>query len=97
MDNLIKTYDTLWKLVDLDPEEHKIKEIAKLFLQSMNEWPTKHQAQITDFVEDIKRYFGTPMTIEKLNTKNFNDQNANKDSITKSLCKYIIRWDGVRI
>lgn len=76
MDNKIETYDTLWSLVDLDIEDHKVKDIATLFLNAMNDWPTMNQSIISDFVRELKAYFGTPLTIEKLDTNKFNGQNA---------------------
>ncbi|MDH5379722.1 MAG: hypothetical protein OEW75_02650 [Cyclobacteriaceae bacterium] len=76
MDSKIETYDTLWNLVDLDTENHKVKDIATLFLKAMNDWPTMNQTLISDFIQEFKTYFGTPLTIEKLNTNKFNGQNA---------------------
>ncbi|SHH79378.1 EF-Tu C-terminal domain-related protein [Winogradskyella jejuensis] len=76
MDNKIETYDTLWSLVDLDTENHKVKDIAKLFLNAMNDWPTLNQTLISDFIKEFKTFFGKPLTIEKLNTKKFNGQNT---------------------
>ena len=76
MDNKIETYDTLWSLVDLDTEEHKVKDIATLFLNAMNDWPTMNQTLIAEFTGELKTFFGTPLTIEKLNTNIFNGQNA---------------------
>ena len=76
MDNKIETYDTLWSLIDLDTAEHKAKNIATLFLNAMNDWPTMNQTLISDFIRELKAYFGTPLTIEKLDAKKFNGQNA---------------------
>lgn len=76
MDNKIKAYDTLWSLVDLDNADHKVKDIATLFLEAMNDWPTINQTSILDFIEELKAYFGTPLTIKKLDAKKFNGQNA---------------------
>lgn len=76
MDNKIETYDTLWSLVVLDTEEHKVKDIATLFLNAMNDWPTMNQTLIAEFIGELKTFFGTPLTIKKLNTNKFNGQNA---------------------
>ena len=76
MDNKIQTYETLWSLVDLDTENHKVKDIANLFLNAMNDWPTMNQTLITDFIRELKNYFGEPLTIEKLDSNKFNGQNA---------------------
>ena len=76
MDNKIETYDTLWSLVDIDTENHKVKEIATLFLNAMNDWPTMNQTLISDFIGELKNYFGEPLTIKKLDSNKFNGQNA---------------------
>lgn len=76
MDNKIETYETLWSLVDLDTENHKVKDIATLFLNAMNDWPTMNQTLITDFIGELKNYFGEPLTIEKLDSDKFNGLNA---------------------
>lgn len=74
MNNKITTYSTLWKLVDIDTKDHKLKDIATLFLNAMNDWPTYNDIQ--EFVIELKEYFGSPLTIEKIDTKKFNGQNA---------------------
>jgi len=76
VDNKIETYDTLWSLVDLDAEEHKVKDLATLFLNAMNDWPTMNQTLIAEFIGELKTFFGTPLTIEKLSANKFNGQNA---------------------
>ncbi|WP_276373968.1 hypothetical protein [Chryseolinea sp. H1M3-3] len=76
MDNKIETYSTLWNLVDLDQTNHKLKEIAGLFLNAMNDWPKYDRHKIADFVIELKEYFGAPLTIEKIRSKKFNGQNA---------------------
>ena len=53
MDNKIETYSTLWSLVDLDQTDHKLKEIAVLFLNAMNDWPTQDQYKIADFDKEL--------------------------------------------
>ena len=76
MNNRIETYDTLLSLVDLDTENHKVNDIATLFLNAMNDWPTMNQTLISDFIGELKNYFGEPLTIKKLNSNKFNGQNA---------------------
>lgn len=76
MENKIETYDTLWSLVDLDTEGSKVKDIATLFLNAMNDWPTMNQTHISEFINELKTYFVTPLTIEKLDKNKFNGQNA---------------------
>lgn len=76
MDNIITTYATLWNLVDIDQKDHKLKNIATLFLNAMNDWPTYNQTDIQDFINELKAYFGTPLTIEKIDKKKSDGQNA---------------------
>lgn len=76
MDNKITTYTTLYDLVDIDAKDHKQKDIATLFLDAMNDWPTYNQKEIADFIRELKDYFGTPLTIEKISAKKFDGQNA---------------------
>ena len=76
MDNKITTYSTLWNLVDIDQKDHKLKNIATLFLNAMNDWPTYNKTDIQDFINELKAYFGTPLTIEKIDKRKFDGQNA---------------------
>ena len=76
VDNKIETYSTLWNLVDIDQTDHKLKDIATLFLNAMNDWPTQDQSKIADFVHELKEYFGSPLTVEKIDVRKFNGQNA---------------------
>lgn len=76
MDNKITTYSTLWNLVDIDTKDHKLKDITTLFLNAMNDWTTMNQTVITEFVKELKEYFGSPLTIKKIDIKKLNGQNA---------------------
>ncbi|MBL7789729.1 MAG: hypothetical protein JNL75_07895 [Chitinophagales bacterium] len=76
LDNKIETYSTLWNLVDIDQSNRKLKDIATLFLNAMNDWPTQDQSKIADFVQELKEYFGSPITVEKIEARKFNEQNA---------------------
>jgi hypothetical protein len=76
MDNKITTYSTLWNLVDTDKKDHKLKDIATLFLNAMNDWPTYNQTDIQDFINELKAFFGTPLTIEEIDKRKFDGQNA---------------------
>jgi hypothetical protein len=55
MDNKITTYSKLYELVDIDTKDHKLKDIATLFLNAMNDWPTFDQKEITDFTKELAR------------------------------------------
>jgi len=63
-------------LVDIDQKDHKLKDIATLFLNAMNDWPTYNQTDIQDFINELKAYFGTPLTIGKIDKRKFDGQNA---------------------
>ncbi len=69
VDRKIETYSTLWNLVDIDQTDHKLKDITTLFLSAMNDWTTFNQTLIADFVIELKNFFGSPLTIEKINNK----------------------------
>jgi hypothetical protein len=76
MDNKITTYSALFDLVYTDTIDHKQKDIATLFLNAMNDWPIYNQKEISDFVKELKDYYGNPLTIEKISAKKFDGQNA---------------------
>jgi hypothetical protein len=76
MNDKIETYTTLLELVDLDTKDHKLKEMATLLLHAMNDWPTFNQYKIPDFIQELKDYYGSPLTVEQIAAKKFNGQNA---------------------
>jgi hypothetical protein len=86
VDNKIETSPTLWKLVDIDHTDHKLKDLATLLLNAMNDWPTA-QDKIADYIREFKEYFGFPLTIEKIETKKFNGQNARQVEAGSSITK----------
>ncbi|NEU08626.1 hypothetical protein GZH53_09915 [Flavihumibacter sp. R14] len=76
MDNKIETYSIFRNLVAIDHTNHKLKDLASLFLNAMDDWPKQDQDKIADFVHELKEYFGSPLTMEKINAMKFNRQNA---------------------
>ncbi len=76
MHRRIETYDTLWSLVDLDSEEHFIKDVSKLFLEAMYDWPTFDLESIPQFIAELTDYFGEPLTLERIESIPFNGINA---------------------
>ena len=66
----IKSIGLLADLVKLDNRDHNIKRLAQFLLNSINDWPIKDLNDISDFSSDIKVFFGTPLSIEKLDAKN---------------------------
>jgi hypothetical protein len=78
MENKITKYSTLYDLVEIDTKDHKMKDIATLFLEAMRDWPTFNQEEIGEFIKELKDYFGVSLTIEKIEAKEFDGQNAAK-------------------
>lgn len=78
MDNKIKIYSTLWNLVDIDKKDHKLKDIATLFLNAINDWPTYNQTEIQEFIKELKAYFGSPLTIDKSTKESLTDKMLGK-------------------
>lgn len=70
MKNKITTNLELYDLIELDTTSNKTKQIAELFLTAMNDWPTLNQNEIADFIKEVKEYFGSPLTLEKIDAKN---------------------------
>jgi hypothetical protein len=75
MDNKILTYDTFWSLVDIDDSNSQIKKMATIFLEAMYDWPTNRN-KITDYIFELKEYFGVPISIEGISKKNSNMNDA---------------------
>lgn len=76
MDHKITTYTTLWNLVEADENEHKLKDMAVLLLEAMNDWPGAGQNSITNFLNELKGYFGQALTIKAIQAKKFDGHNA---------------------
>jgi hypothetical protein len=56
-------------LVDIDKSDHKLKDITELFLNAARDWDTSNQTDISEFVTELKQYFGSPLTKEKIKNK----------------------------
>ena len=65
----------LTSLVDIDKSEHKLKDIARLFLNAATDWDT-NQTELSDFIRELKEYFGSPLTIDKIANKKFDNNKA---------------------
>lgn len=76
MNNKITNYSTLESLVEYDNKEHRLKEIATLFLDAMKGWPTFNQYEIKDFIFELKEFFGSPLTSELIDKKKYDGLNA---------------------
>lgn len=56
-------------LVDIDKSDYKLKDIAELLVNAARDWDTFNQTDITEFVSELKQYFGSPLTKEKIINK----------------------------
>jgi hypothetical protein len=65
----------LTNLVEIDKSEHKLKDIAILFLDAARDWDT-NQTELSDFIGELKEYFGSPLTIDKIANKKFDNNKA---------------------
>ena len=65
------TFDELQEAVDSDIRNHRIRELAELFLTAMHDWPTYNQSNIDNFIDELKDYYGIPITVESIESKNF--------------------------
>lgn len=76
--SMIPTLNALRDLVDRDAGDYELKRMAELFLNAANDWPTYNQTSIAEFVQEMKDYFGDPLTKEKISEKplDFSNHNA---------------------
>ncbi|MCZ8197004.1 MAG: hypothetical protein O9267_05320 [Flavobacterium sp.] len=91
MDIEVKTYSTLYNLVEADENEHELKKLAILFLEAMNDWPAFNQDFISEYLQELKDYFGFPITLEKIDSKNkvFDGKNGWKIESGSSIAEMI--------
>ncbi|MBS1536180.1 MAG: hypothetical protein JST20_00360 [Bacteroidetes bacterium] len=76
MSSLITTSNELQNLVNLDSQTHKLKDIAQLFLDPMNDWPTINLKNIPDFIRELKEFYGNPLTVDSITKRKFDSNNA---------------------
>jgi hypothetical protein len=60
-------------LVAIEKSDNKFKDIAQLFLNAAKDWDTFDQTDLSDFIKELKDYFGSPLTKDKIATKAFNN------------------------
>ena len=65
----ILTINELRDAIDSDSNNHRIKVLAELFWDAMNDWPTENQINIKNFINELYAYYGFPLTIDKINQK----------------------------
>lgn len=66
----ILTLDALRNAVRNDTQHHNIKKLAELLVMALNDWP-RDMLEIEDTINEMKAYFGEPMTVERLKSKRF--------------------------
>ena len=64
------TFDDLQEAIDRDTSNDKIKDLAALFLNAMNDWPTFDQERLTEFVKELKGFYGDPLRLNEIDNKN---------------------------
>ncbi len=82
----------LEEAIDKDGEVHNIKKMAKLLINAINDWPTFNQTRIESFLEELKDYYGYPITPERIRNKKVNldkNHNAWRQEAGESICKAI--------
>ncbi len=62
IDREITTFKMLENIVDFDIGNHNFRELAKLFLTAMNDWPTSNQTEISEFTVELRKFIGSPIT-----------------------------------
>jgi hypothetical protein len=66
VDCKITSSNILYNLVQLDQADHLHRQMASLFLQAMQDWPTPNQNRIDAFLAEATNYFGSPISEDKL-------------------------------
>lgn len=52
-------------LIAIEEADHALKEIARLFVDAMVNWPTDNRVHIGRCVQEFKAYFGDPFTFDQ--------------------------------
>lgn len=52
-------------LIALEEADHALKEIARLFVGAMVDWPTDNRVHIGRCVQEFKAWFGDPFTFDQ--------------------------------
>ena len=69
MDRQITTLRTFENIVDFENENPRIKQLAELFLTAMNDWPSYNQTEISEFTTELRKFIGSPITLNKIEAK----------------------------
>mgnify|MGYP000939234881 CR=1 FL=1 len=65
----IKNIQQLVDLINNDSNDHSLKKMGLLFATAMNDWPTQNQTNLNEFVQELRNYFGIPLTKEVILAK----------------------------
>ena len=83
------THSELYDLVENDTKNSKLKEIAELFLTAMTDWPSYNLEEIDKFILELKEYYGNPLTLDKISSKRFRNENAWRHESGSSIAEMI--------
>src|SRR5690606_6896453 len=53
-----------------DSEKHQLKDMAELFITAMSDWPTYNLNSIKNYISELYIFYGEPITLEKIDSKN---------------------------
>lgn len=84
----------LESLVDIDKVDHKLKNIAQLFLNAATDWDTINQIELSEFIRELKEYFGSPLTKEKIASKPFDNNKAWRHEAGSSIIEMINLYES---
>lgn len=73
---MIQKMSVLESLVELDQNSHELKHLATLLTSAANDWPSTNVYDIEVFIRAFKEYFGSPISVEQIESIEFNGLNA---------------------
>ena len=90
-DTNIENIQQLIDLVNNDPNDHPLKKMGFLFAAAMNDWPTQNQTNINEFIQELRCYFGTPITKDVILNKatSLSDEDAWRKESASSLLELL--------
>lgn len=82
---------TLEALLSIDNNKHELKRLAALLLEAMQDWPTSGIETVVEFTEDLQSYFGGPLTIDRIQSVQFDGQNAWHLEAGRKMVEFMLR------
>ncbi len=73
---MIQKISVLENLIELDQNSHELKHMATLLTTAANDWPSTTVLDIDAFIAAFKNYFGDPISVEQIESIEFNGLNA---------------------